>query len=236
MNYSKEIEYEGEEAKEGIPSNIFVSPEIIEKANQYVISLVGEEYFKNKFTLSNLSYHSKNTIIYDYFLGQVTLRLNTEGNVREYQGPTKPYSFNIDKEEAVRIAKSKGLQEPITAQLVYGGLGFDSDAGTITESYMWDVSSQKYSEGNLWIIYVDIDTGDIIGVKTFVYAPVREWSNNQEEFNKTDKEYNKPIEETNKTDKPFNQTIEKANRIGNDSSKKSLLSNIIKFFRSIFNL
>lgn len=211
------------EAKEGTPAGP-ISPEMVEKANQYIISLIGEEYFKNKFILyksiSDSSSGSSGVVIYNYFLGQVSLRINSNGIIREYIGPTKPYSLNINKEEAIRIAKSRGLQEPIDAQLVYGGIGFSSDNGSITESYIWDISSSKISKGNLEIVYVDIDTGDVIGVKTFEYIPLHELTQSTEEVNKTNKQINKSIEEVNKTSENL--------------SKRSFLSNIINFFKSIF--
>ena len=163
-------------------SVISAPSEVIEKADQYIISLIGENYFEDKFTLKeSFSYplsekdRSSYSVIYDYLLGKVIVRLDLDKNIVKYQGPTKPYSFSISKEEAIRIAKSNGLQEPITAELVYGGKGYESDTGTITESYMWNVWSDKHSKGDPEIVYIDIDTGNILGVKTYLEVPIREY-------------------------------------------------------------
>lgn len=243
-----EIEPSGEVVD--VPANATNTPqapnEIIEKANQYIISLIGEDYFKDKLVFDksiSYSYSGKDAssyaVIYGYFLGQVLVRLNSKGEIVSYQGPTKSYSFNINKEEAIRIAKSRGLQEPIDAQLVYGGTGFGSDTGSITESYMWDISSGRISEGSLEIVYIDIDSGNIIGVKTFERVYLREQI---EEFNKTDKEYNQVVKETNKTNKEFNQSVEEVNKINKqynqisaESSKdENLLEKVWSWLTSLF--
>ncbi len=141
---------------------------IIEKANNYMISLLGEDYFYNNITLVASSADSDYAVQYSHpNMSFIQVRLDTYGNVTKYRGPTKPYSFNLTEEQAIETAKNQGLMEPIEASIVYGGTGFSTDSGSIYENYMWHLYSGKYRSGRPNIVYVDVDNGNILGVKHF---------------------------------------------------------------------
>ena len=65
------------------------------------------------------------------------------------------------------------MYNPADAEIVYGGRGFQSDLGLITESYMWNTFSDVAEEGTPYVIYIDIDSGNIIGKLTQGYTETR---------------------------------------------------------------
>ena len=93
----------------------------------------------------------------------IYVHLNSDGNIVSYEGPIKPYKFLITKNEVYVIARNNGMVTPTGAEIVYGGIGFQSDTGTINESYVWDVSSNTAEEGTPYVIYINVDSGEVIG-------------------------------------------------------------------------
>ncbi len=155
---------------------------IIDKANNYMISLLGEDYFYNNIKFVTSTTQGLNQYAVEYRhpkIDFIQVRLDVYGNVTSYRGPTKPYSFNLTKEQAIEIAKSYGMMEPIEASLVYGGIGFQTDSGNIYESYMWHLYSKSYRSGRPNIVYIGVDNGEILGAKFFPgkVKPILETSN-----------------------------------------------------------
>jgi len=108
-----------------------VPPKIIDKAKEYIISNVGEDYFNTYFHLKDSmfipeSWRPENNpnetymVVFDYniSIGDYSatiiaeMHFDSEGNItRAYGIPTEGYlmPFKIDREEAIRIASKAGL-------------------------------------------------------------------------------------------------------------------------------
>lgn len=161
-----------------------VPEEMITRANQYLILLVGQAYFDAHIGGPIMdSVTGKTTIEYsiEYNLGGffdvyyndrhiedsfsistsiVLVKLDQKGNVLEYRGPTKPYNFSISKEQAMNLAQKAGLKQPTGAEIVFGK---DHE---INEGYIWDVWTDAFlDEGELEIVYLDVDTGKVMATK-----------------------------------------------------------------------
>lgn len=158
-----------------------VPQSIITKANEYIISIVGQSYLNQYFESIGSSAYSVDkdgssySVLYKYLIPavdgavraqEIIVRLDSKGDIVSYRGPTKPYKFLIDKEQALSIARKNGMYNPTNAEIVWGGQGFQSDSGLITESYMWNVFSDVAEEGTPYVIYIDVDSGNIIGKLT----------------------------------------------------------------------
>jgi len=156
---------------------------IITKADEHIISKVGQSYFSEFFEFVNSSSYSQGkdgssyAVQYKYLIPennfrtgvgteQVIVRLSSNGDVVSYQGPLRAYEFVVTKERALSIARKNGMLSPTDAEIVYGGKGFRSDTGLITESYIWNVFSDSAEEGTPYVIYIDVDTEDMIGKLT----------------------------------------------------------------------
>jgi len=155
-----------------------VPQSIITKANEYIISIVEQSYFNQYFEFIGGSVYSAGkdgssySVLYKYLIPmedvavsapEIIVRLDMDGDVVSYRGPTKAYNFLKTKEQVLSIARKNGMYNPTGAEIVYGGQGYQSDSGLITESYMWDVFSDVVEEGTPYVIYIDIDSGNIIG-------------------------------------------------------------------------
>lgn len=160
---------------------------IIQIANNYIISLVGSDYFQQNFILvhtvdsggTSPKDSSRYVVEYQYSLGnkifKTTVRLDESSSVILYTGPTSAIKLNISKEQAIEIAEDNGLEGALTADLVSGKNGFISDGGVIYEEYLWSVWTDRMDEnysGKPQQIYIDVKTGDILGIKTYEYYPV----------------------------------------------------------------
>lgn len=179
-----ESEGEGKPAI-GVPIEQEPAPDwILNKAKEHIASYVGEKYF-NKHIYVKKSWTepkvdkigAKYRIYYTYkfkikgdlnetFI-EFILWLDPNGNLVkyreiEYRGPQKPYSFNISKREAEDLAGKQGMENIETTEIVFGLL-FNSNEGRINESYVWYVSSKNPAEGELEVIYIDVDSGEVIG-------------------------------------------------------------------------
>ncbi len=180
----------------GIVASIYISKEIksnwiLDKAKEHIVSYVGEDYFNEHISVKRNETKSKIDKIgakyrIDYIYKfkikgdadetsiEFPLWLDPDGELLEYRGikyrgPQKPYIFNISREEAEEIAKSEGIKEIESISIVLG-LMFNGDKGNIGESYVWHVSSKSPIGGELAVVYVDVDSGNIIDVATELEA------------------------------------------------------------------
>lgn len=146
---------------------------VVKRANNYMISLLGEDYFYNNITFVASFFKGPEHYAVEYRhpnISFIQVRLDSYGNVTKYIGPTKSYSFNLTEQQAIEIAKNYGLMEPIEAKIVYGSDGFQTDSGSIYENYMWHVShsgGRSLPAGNLEIVYLDVDNGNVLGKLTY---------------------------------------------------------------------
>jgi hypothetical protein len=113
---------------------------IIQKANEYVINFVGEEYFNSYISLND-SYRTKcdpelyeyacredtYTVVYFYdipvknvFNRYFSVGIDSDGDVSSiYEGPKKAYKFLITKEQAIEIAMQNGIENPVEGYINY---------------------------------------------------------------------------------------------------------------------
>jgi len=152
---------------------------IIQKANEYVIGFVGEDYFNSKFSLND-SYTSSDVYLvkynynipYSYVHTGVLLFIyvNNE-SIEFYEGPKKAYSFTITEQKAVEIAKNNGLQNPVDNPVIEylygvcetGGLPRPSNKKPnclIIDGYVWDVSGGDFNARKTF--YIDVDSGALL--------------------------------------------------------------------------
>lgn len=166
---------------------------VIDKINNYIISMVDKDYFtkylnlmgsQTKVKLDKVGAKYILTYIYTHNLKdspkstpyqvehQFTLRVDSNGNLLayrgiKYRGPNKPYQFLISKDKANQIAKKYGLEEPFEVSLYYGNQGYNSDIPLKEGTYVWGAGAQKcVTKGNIESLFIDVDSGRIIGKKT----------------------------------------------------------------------
>jgi len=163
------------------PTELEPAPQwIIDKVNNYIISMVGEDYFNQYITLkksqTNIELDKIGakyvlTYIYTHNLKdhaddvpyqvehQFKLRTDPDGELVEYrgikyEGPNKPYQFLISKSEVNSTAIGYGLKEPFEVFLSY-------------KDYVWVAWTKTcVTEGNIEGLFIDVDTGEIISKKT----------------------------------------------------------------------
>jgi len=145
---------------------------IKEKAEAFIIDLVGEEYFKDHFELINAGDWgmesekdgSRYSISYYYhFTDAITsmkIKFNEEGNVVVYTGPDKPYQ-PMGIEKATKIAKEFGmLDDSFEIKLRKGDsmIGDEHD----DQTYYWVIGTplgkKVKKEGNFYIEYMTIES------------------------------------------------------------------------------
>ena len=65
------------------------------------------------------------------------------------------------------IARDNGMEEPWEIEIYYGRQGYKSDTHIEPGSYVWGVWSQScVTTGNIEGVFIDVDTGKVIGKKT----------------------------------------------------------------------
>ena len=153
---------------------------IINKAEQYIISLVGKTYYNEHFSLVSSAITGKGVteyLVYYTFdfpenvqnslgtgVNTMQVKLDQKGNIVEYRGPTRAYNFLISKEQAITLAQKAGLKQPTNAEIVFGK---DHE---IDEGYVWEVWTDVLNKGELEIVYLDVDTGEVIATKEAFHA------------------------------------------------------------------
>jgi len=196
-----EGEGKGDEAI-GVPVEKEPAPDwVLDKAEGYIVSYVGQKYFDEhiflKKSFTNLKVDkmgAKYKILYSYefkinedvdeTLIDFNLWLDPDGGVVEYEGPQKPYSFTISRKKAIEIAKTQGLPESDTETIEKGGQTYSIEKLTtakiefgpkfdIDESYVWHVSTENFQVGKPVAVYIDVDSGDVLGTYVEEEAEVR---------------------------------------------------------------
>ncbi len=156
---------------------------IIDKSSNYIKSYVGNDYFVQRFILTDnktmqsgtgeISY----TVFYSYDIPsdylaspdpkQVSVSLDKDGNIIDYLGPKKPHTFSITREQVIEIGKQNGLTEPIIADLdrILASKSIDGYVWVVTGNL--DKTTCKEIGGTqeclIQGIYVDVDDGSVIG-------------------------------------------------------------------------
>ncbi|OIO81098.1 hypothetical protein AUJ84_01680 [Candidatus Pacearchaeota archaeon CG1_02_32_132] len=160
----------------------------MDDAESYIVSYVSQNYFDEHIELLRSQTNSnidksgaKYRVVYNYgfnIKGDYTrifiefeMWLDESGNVIGYDGPLKPYNFLISRMEAKRIANDAGMTK-VDSQNIIFGLGFRTDKGEINERYVWYLSSEETVKGEPEVIYLDLDTGDVIGILTKIEGVV----------------------------------------------------------------
>lgn len=172
----------------GVPIELEPAPDLfLNKTKEYMAFYVGEKYFDEHIFVKKSwaepkvdKIGAKYGIHYTYKFKikedlnetsvQFILWLDPNGNLVEYRGieyrgPQKPYSFNISRREAEDIARKQGIGKIATIDVVFGLL-FYSNEGVINESYIWYVSSENPAEGEPEVIYIGVDSGEVVGILT----------------------------------------------------------------------
>lgn len=156
------------------PVTVAAPSDIISKANNYITSLVGKEYFINNLNYSQSSdlgsvgkggsrywvaYTYK--IPYEFYIGtnSVQVSLDGSGNVVSYRGPTKAHTFAITKENAEKIAYNNGLRASSFDAIIITGSSWN-----MAEDYIWLISAtgQYESGATLSAVFLDVDTGKVL--------------------------------------------------------------------------
>ncbi|MBN2067637.1 MAG: hypothetical protein JW744_04170 [Candidatus Diapherotrites archaeon] len=162
------------------PGAAAVTGEVIDegklKAKEYIQSLVGENYFEDRFTFEDESVDNNIlTLKYNYLFGESPLLVEVQVyladySILEYSGPTTPYEPNINYQEASEIAIEQGLKEPFDINLTYKGDVEEGDENKIGKDYVWvaqKLQTEETIKGETRLAYIDIETGDVIDVKYF---------------------------------------------------------------------
>ena len=156
---------------------------IIQKANKAIIDFVGENYFNSYISLNDsykiiyppdrfepdsyvvvYSYSIPNKNVYikapdSFYTPKVYIWFDLNENLTLYDGPKKPYKFLIDEEQAIKIAKRKGVET--------------NDAILIPNAGVWEVGGTFNIVGRE-TIFIDVDTGEVL--RRYVDSGVRDSS------------------------------------------------------------
>ena len=146
---------------------------ILDKAKQYIVSYVGEEYFNEHISVKQSWTEStpdkigaKYRIFYNYKFKikgdldetsiEFVLWLDPDGNLAEYRGiryrgPQKPYAFNISGSEAEEIAKEEGLPESITEIIERDGKTYNTTKLT-TAKIEFGLNFIGINESYIWYV------------------------------------------------------------------------------------
>ncbi len=199
--------------------------EVKESADNFIISLVGEDYFNQKISFIEMvqvsplqlpdgSRYALYEVVYSYDIPlpdddlileprtakTITLEIDDYYfRVSYYEGPTKPYKFLITKGQAIEIAESRGLENPVFAKIGhYAPSAIEPVNGTNVVNIAWVVSRLQFEkEGNISsepsagagivptvqkpdIVYVDVDSGEVLGT-----SPVKPFYIGQQETTTT---------------------------------------------------
>lgn len=155
---------------------------ILESSKDYIVSYIGKNYYDKHISIDWKSTNpsidkvgAKYRIYYNYefkvkgdFIWtslKFGMWLDEEGSVIEYEGPTKPYEFAVSKAEAIDIAKREGMSSGGSAEIRMG-----SDFG-LDESYIIYVSTENLETGKPEVVYVDVDSGEVLG--TYIYEEAK---------------------------------------------------------------
>ena len=185
--------------KQGLPSP--PAPLWIQgKGKEHIISYVGENYFNFHIVLVRSEGHeSPNHFGAQYVLGYrydipikdtpytffprminryFVLWLDPEGELVEYsgiryRGPQKPYQFKISVQEAKEIARENGMEPPIESDIKFG-LDFQVNGKYINESYIWYVITESLTPNKPEVVYIDVDTGNVLGIQIKEYIVGKE--------------------------------------------------------------
>jgi len=164
---------------------------VINKSNDFIIQKVGKTYFDDHIRISSVNtrtgkYSEKYVITYLYLHEvthhvheipeqiryQIKLRLNQDGDLVEYRGiaypgPKMPYEFQLTEDNVTSIANDYGLLQPYDIQLYFGENGYGSDEPIEDGTYLWVAASKQCVAGNnVYLIFVDVDSGVILGTKS----------------------------------------------------------------------
>jgi hypothetical protein len=155
------------------------------RAKNYIIGILGKGYFdsyfnfKNSFAIPDEAYAYSVEYEYempfegiDYLSKRVILELDKNGKVLEYSGPKKRYSFRINKNTAINIARAAGVKEADEATIRYiraipvfgpptkSGFG-EKEKFFIVDDYVWIVSGGSVEGGGRYYAYIDLDSGEL---------------------------------------------------------------------------
>ncbi len=156
------------------PVTVAAPSDIISKADNYIVSLIGKDYFMN-----NLNYFQSSDsgsvgkggarywvaytykIPHEFYVGtnSVQVFLDASGNVVSYRGPTKAHTFAITKEDAEKIAYENGLRASLFDAIIRTGSSWN-----MAEDYVWLVSAtgQYESSATPSAVFLDVDTGAVL--------------------------------------------------------------------------
>ncbi|PIN87275.1 hypothetical protein COV19_00125 [Candidatus Woesearchaeota archaeon CG10_big_fil_rev_8_21_14_0_10_44_13] len=168
-----------------VSSNVTNSPEqpapqwVIDKANDYIISVLGESYFEEHIKLTkNSTGKSRGYFFYYNYTHNVRdepngaphqvmhlfqVQANWSGAIVGYNGPREPFQFLISSSEARDIAIQNGMKEPVV-ELDCGIQGYDSDTPISDGTCIWGVwTYEGVPKGNPDLFFIHVDTGEVLG-------------------------------------------------------------------------
>lgn len=152
--------------------------EFVDIAEQHIIKQVGLEHF-NEYVDFIDSKEGKGGTYQIWFSYKIPFKENlgssakyirvfvaSNKQITEYKGPKRAYNFTIDVDEALRITIEEGISFPTEAQVILTEKDISVDNGkTIPEErYMWKVWTDRPKAGEPTVIYIDFESGEIIGV------------------------------------------------------------------------
>ncbi len=96
----------------------------------------------------------------------IRIFLSGNGVVTAYRGPTKAIIFNVTQDQAIKTAVAEGISFPTDAKIMFTDDDIESDLGkTIYHGqYLWKVFANKPKKGEPTAVFIDVETGEIVGV------------------------------------------------------------------------
>lgn len=177
--------------------------------------------------------------------------VDKDGNIIAYDGPEYPYQFKLSVDDVKKIARDAGMQQVSEMKIIPGWWGFMADnnklLGEGRESIMWQTVSSSAEVGAPEGIYIDVDTGKILGSWTKQKYDPRLALDDLEVPRAKERQTGKPeapnemmkkvAELRAKVPKVTEQQMEKFEATENTKSRNPVatwFSKIARFFKNIF--
>ncbi|PIN87277.1 hypothetical protein COV19_00135 [Candidatus Woesearchaeota archaeon CG10_big_fil_rev_8_21_14_0_10_44_13] len=219
----------------------------IDKANDYIISVLGEDYFEEHIKLvTNTTGNSRGYFFYYNYIHDVKdeptgtphqvvhlfhVQANWSGTIVRYGGPREPYQFLISSSEARDIAIQNGMKEPVI-ELDYGTQGYDSNTPIPGGTCVWVAWTYGgVPKGDPDLLFIHVDTGELLGKRISEgYSGAIMTSTIDLNEEKRDGESTQP----NNTDKKVNLTDREEKVASSAKEETGIFKKIINWVKALF--
>lgn len=147
---------------------IIDAPEIKEQAENYVVELLGQEYFDNYVQTREVYYSEflkgySVDFIYNHPYGPGRFSVNVKDE-RIWSGtmPKKPYQFDLTKSDVFKIARDAGMNNPKEVYLEYLTKPYAYTRDVEKYDYFLEVTKENFKVGETYRMAI-APNGDIIG-------------------------------------------------------------------------